>query len=81
MMGTPASEADTMKSGQSCDAESSRELLATGALGAMLAVSVAACNNQTGFSGSVGSTPNGPKLPVVPDSWHGRDAVYRDHIG
>jgi hypothetical protein len=38
-------------------------MLATGALGAMLAISIAACNNQTGFSGSVGSTPNGPKLP------------------
>jgi hypothetical protein len=34
-----------------------------GAIGAMLAISVAACNNQTGFSGSVGNTPNGPKLP------------------
>jgi hypothetical protein len=33
-----------------------------GALAAVLAISVAACNNQTGFSGSVGSTPNGPKL-------------------
>jgi hypothetical protein len=38
-------------------------MLATGALGAMLAISIGACNNQTGFSGSVGSTPNGPKLP------------------
>jgi hypothetical protein len=36
--------------------------LAMGALAAALAISVAACNNQTGFSGSVGSTPNGPKL-------------------
>jgi hypothetical protein len=34
-----------------------------GAIGAAIAVCVAACNNQTGFSGSVGSTPNGPKLP------------------
>ena len=33
------------------------------AIGAALAVCVAACNNQTGFSGSVGNTPNGPKLP------------------
>jgi hypothetical protein len=33
-----------------------------GALSAVLAFSVAACNNQTGFSGSVGNTPNGPKL-------------------
>ena len=34
-----------------------------GALSAVLALSVAACNNnQTGFSGSVGNTPNGPKL-------------------
>jgi hypothetical protein len=32
------------------------------ALGAALAISIAACNNQTGFSGSVGNTPNGPKL-------------------
>jgi len=34
-----------------------------GAIGAALAIYVAACNNQTGFSGSVGNTPNGPKLP------------------
>ena len=34
-----------------------------GALGAALALSVAACNNnQGGFSGSVGNTPNGPPL-------------------
>ena len=33
-----------------------------GALGAVLTISVAACNNQTGFSGSVGNTPNGPAL-------------------
>jgi hypothetical protein len=33
------------------------------AIGAAIAISVAACNNQTGFSGSVGNTPNGPKLP------------------
>ena len=32
-------------------------------IGAAIAVCVAACNNQTGFSGSVGNTPNGPKLP------------------
>ncbi|HEY9159328.1 hypothetical protein [Candidatus Binatus sp.] len=32
------------------------------ALGAAIAFSVAACNNQTGFSGSVGNTPNGPAL-------------------
>ena len=32
------------------------------ALVAALAFSVAACNNQTGFSGSVGNTPNGPAL-------------------
>jgi len=37
--------------------------ISMGALGAVLAISIAACNNQTGFSGSVGSTPNGPKLP------------------
>ena len=36
--------------------------LSWSALGATLAVSVAACNNQTGFSGSVGNTPNGPPL-------------------
>ena len=34
-----------------------------GAIGAALAVYSASCNNQTGFSGSVGNTPNGPKLP------------------
>jgi hypothetical protein len=33
-----------------------------GVIGAAL-VYVASCNNQTGFSGSVGNTPNGPKLP------------------
>ena len=33
------------------------------AVWAALAVCLAACNNQTGFSGSVGNTPNGPKLP------------------
>ncbi len=32
------------------------------ALGAAIAFSVAACNNQTGFSGSVGNTPNGSPL-------------------
>jgi hypothetical protein len=32
------------------------------AIGAALIFSVAACNNQTGFSGSVGNTPNGPPL-------------------
>jgi hypothetical protein len=32
-------------------------------IGAAIAVGVAACNNQTGFSGSVGNTPNGPRLP------------------
>jgi hypothetical protein len=37
--------------------------LSMSALGAVLAISIGACNNQTGFSGSVGSTPNGPKLP------------------
>ncbi len=37
--------------------------LSMGALVASIAVCVAACNNQTGFSGSVGDTPNGPKLP------------------
>jgi hypothetical protein len=37
--------------------------LSMGAIGAALAIYVAACNNQTGFSGSVGNTPNGPKLP------------------
>jgi hypothetical protein len=39
------------------------KILSMGALAAALAISVAACNNQTGFSGSVGNTPNGPKLP------------------
>jgi hypothetical protein len=37
-------------------------ILSMGALGTVLTISVASCNNQTGFSGSVGSTPNGPKL-------------------
>jgi hypothetical protein len=37
--------------------------LSMSAVVAAIAVCVAACNNQTGFSGSVGSTPNGPKLP------------------
>lgn len=32
------------------------------ALGAALIFFVGACNNQTGFSGSVGNTPNGPPL-------------------
>ena len=32
-------------------------------VGAALVISIAACNNQTGFSGSVGNTPNGPRLP------------------
>jgi len=32
------------------------------ALGAALVFSAGACNNQTGFSGSVGNTPNGPPL-------------------
>jgi len=36
--------------------------LSMGALVAVLAFSVPACNNQTGFSGSVGNTPQGPKL-------------------
>lgn len=34
-----------------------------GVIGAALAIYGASCNNQTGFSGSVGNTPNGPKLP------------------
>jgi hypothetical protein len=38
-------------------------ILSMGAIGAALAVYGASCNNQTGFSGSVGNTPNGPKLP------------------
>lgn len=33
-----------------------------GAIGAALAIYVASCNNQTGFSGSVGNTPNAPRL-------------------
>ena len=32
-------------------------------VGAAIAVCVPACNNQTGFSGSVGNTPNNVKLP------------------
>jgi len=38
-------------------------ILSMGVIGAVLAIYVASCNNQTGFSGSVGNTPNGPKLP------------------
>jgi hypothetical protein len=37
-------------------------ILSMSAIGAALAIYVASCNNQTGFSGSVGNTPNGPKL-------------------
>jgi hypothetical protein len=37
-------------------------VLSMSAIGAAIALGVASCNNQTGFSGSVGSTPNGPKL-------------------
>ena len=32
------------------------------ALGIALALALPACNNQSGFSGSVGNTPNGPRL-------------------
>ena len=39
------------------------QILSLGAVVVAIAVCVAGCNNQTGFSGSVGSTPNGPKLP------------------
>src|SRR5579862_3868464 len=38
-------------------------ILSTSAIGAALIFSVATCNNQSGFSGSVGNTPNGPPLP------------------
>jgi hypothetical protein len=38
-------------------------ILSMGVIGAALGIYVASCNNQTGFSGSVGNTPNGPKLP------------------
>ena len=38
-------------------------ILSMSVIGAAIAVYVASCNNQTGFSGSVGNTPNGPKLP------------------
>jgi hypothetical protein len=37
--------------------------LSMSVIGAAIAVCVAACNNQTGFSGSVGNTPNNVKLP------------------
>ena len=37
-------------------------ILAICALGAALIFDIAACNNQTGFSGSIGNTPNGPPL-------------------
>jgi hypothetical protein len=39
-----------------------RQHLVLRALTVAFALSITACNNQTGFSGSVGSTPNGPKL-------------------
>jgi hypothetical protein len=39
--------------------------LSMSAIGAALIFFVGACNNQTGFSGSVGNTPNGPKLPTL----------------
>ena len=38
------------------------QILLMSAIGAALIVAVAACNNQSGFSGSVGNTPNGPPL-------------------
>jgi hypothetical protein len=38
------------------------QIVSMSALGAALIFSVAACNNQSGFSGSVGNTPNGPPL-------------------
>jgi hypothetical protein len=38
------------------------EIVAMSVLGGALMVWIAACNNQTGFSGSVGNTPNGPPL-------------------
>ena len=37
-------------------------VLAMSAMSVALAWMIAGCNNQTGFSGSVGSTPNAPKL-------------------
>jgi hypothetical protein len=37
-------------------------ILTISALGAALIFDIAACNNQTGFGGSVGNTPNGPPL-------------------
>ncbi len=55
--------ADTMKMGANLTMRYLARTLSMGALVAAIAVCVAACNNQTGFSGSVGSTPNGPKLP------------------
>jgi hypothetical protein len=39
-------------------------VLSMSALWAAIALAVASCNNQTGFSGSVGNTPNGPKLSL-----------------
>jgi hypothetical protein len=40
------------------------QTLSMSAIGAAIAISVASCNNQTGFSGSVGSTPNREKLAL-----------------
>jgi hypothetical protein len=37
-------------------------ILSMSVIGATLAVYLASCNNQTGFSGSVGNTPNAPRL-------------------
>ena len=37
-------------------------ILSMSVIGAALAIYVGSCNNQTGFSGSVGNTPNGPPL-------------------
>lgn len=39
-----------------------RRTLAMSAIGAALIFFAGACNNQSGFSGSVGNTPNGPPL-------------------
>ncbi|MGD0672481.1 MAG: hypothetical protein ABSB13_10410 [Candidatus Binatus sp.] len=64
----PAATADAVTGSDTVIAMGSRGMrnlvrtLSMSALGAAMAFSVAACNNQTGFSGSVGNTPNGPPL-------------------
>jgi hypothetical protein len=60
--GDALADGDTMMLKVKLDMRYFVRALSVSALGALIVLSVAACNNQTGFSGSVGSTPNGPKL-------------------